>query len=425
MFTKKHRVSALTLSILIFTFSVVFGQYTELEKLQSFANQYIKNKNYETAKEKLYQMFALANRDLTQDKTGKIYPWMVKKMVFIYGTVESNPDSLIHYCRIGIEKSGGDDYLYSQMAYYLGIQGKNREAAEAYTKSLQTADQTATSRLADTHRRISDIYFNLYEEEENQDDLMKSIEAIEKAVELDAENQDYVPLRDGRRNLLDPSELVAKLDEQLQVEPDNLKAKKAIVGLYRQQGEDGKAKPFLDDILAAEPENIPMLEYRAKISVSSGNHSQALKDYKKINEVTPENINSAIEIARIYKDNLNNIDQSRNWAWKVINSGKQTQKGYYILGQIFEGIAQGCVEAKGGFEKLDLNDRLAYHIAYACFLKGGGNGKSKASSLKEIIVTKSQKFMDGKTNFPKDGCYSWIKPDMPEVKWMQEDWDKI
>ncbi|KAA3604212.1 MAG: hypothetical protein DWQ06_05005 [Calditrichaeota bacterium] len=410
---------------MISTFSVAFGQYTELQKLQSFANQYIKNKNYETAKEKLYTMFALANSDSTQDKTGKIYPWMVKKMVFIFGTVESNPDSVIHYCQIGIDKSGSDDYLYSQMAYYLGIQGKNREAAEAYTKALETADQSKPTRIADTYRRISDIYFSLYEEEENQEDLMKSIETIEMACELDSENQEYKNIRDGRRSLLDPTELIAKLEEQLATEPDNLKAKKDIVGLYRQQGEDGKAKPYLDDVLEAEPENIPMLEYRAKISVSSGSHSQALKDYKKINEVTPENINSAIEIARIYKDNLNNNDQARSWAWKVVNSGKQTQKGYYILGQIFEDIAQSCVDSKGGFEKLDLNDRLVYHIAYVCFKKGGGNGKSKANSLKEITVTKSQKFMDGKTNFPKTACYSWIKPDMPEVKWMQEDWGKI
>lgn len=425
MFTKKLKISALALSILIFTFSIAFGQYTELQKLQSFANQYIKNKNYETAKEKLYEMFVLANSDSTQDKTGRIYPWMVKKMVFIYGVVESNADSSIYYCKMGIEKSGDDDYLYSQMAYYLGIQDKNREAAEAYEKAIEFSDPNKPTRLADTYRRVSDVYFKLYEDEENQEDLMKSIEMIEKAVELDSGNQDYIPIRDGRRNLLDPTELIVKLETQLQTEPDNLKAKKDIVGLYRQQGEDGKAKPFLDDILEVEPENIPMLEYRAKISVSSGNHSQALKDYKKINEVTPENINSAVEIARIYKDNVNNNSQARSWAWKVINSGKQTQKGYYILGQIFEDIAQSCVDAKGGFEKLDLNDRLVYHIAYVCYQKGGGNGKGKARSLKEIIVTKSQKFMDGKTNFPKSDCYSWVKADMPEVKWMQEDWGKI
>ncbi|MCC7431184.1 hypothetical protein IT568_10100 [bacterium] len=420
-------VKTLTVGSLFFAGSV-FAQPCELDVAQSYANQYVNNKNYEQAKEKIYEMLAISRKGNCPDTEGKKLAWAIKKMILIYGTIEQNADSTIHYCQMGIDKANStssNSYYYSQIGYYLELKEQKKEALLAYEKAIQNTPADQIESIVDNRRRIANIYYVFFQQSQNQEELIKAIEQIEKALEIKSDDEVLIAQKNGWQNLLDPTELVKKLEEQLVKEPDNLQIKKELVNFYRQQNEDKKARTLLNDILIAEPSNIPFLEYRARMSLNDSRYQEALRDFKAINSAAPENGNAPFEIARIYQDFLQDKSQARTWAWKVINSNNQADRGYFLLGQIFESLAQECVNSKGGFSKLDLSDRLAYHIAYACYQKAGRSGSGKAKSLTEVIVTKSEKFMDAKTNFPKAACYSWIDSSWPEIKWMQEDWEKI
>lgn len=139
----------------------------------------------------------------------------------------------------------------------------------------------------------------------------------------------------------------------------------------------------------------------------------ALKSYKTLIDLQPENRDNYVNIAIIYKK-LNQLSVSRSYLQKAANVSPDWDYPYYIEAQIYEQAARSCSK-----EKFEFEDKVVYQLAvdtYRIAARKGGSYSSTAAervnSLAQTVPTKEDYFfrkMNAGDTIKVDGkCYDWI-----------------
>jgi tetratricopeptide (TPR) repeat protein len=139
----------------------------------------------------------------------------------------------------------------------------------------------------------------------------------------------------------------------------------------------------------------------------------ALKAYKTLVDLQPENRDNYVNIAIIYKK-LDQLSVARSYLQKAANVSPDWDYPHYIEAQIYEQAARSCSK-----EKFEFEDKVVYQLAvdtYRIAARKGGSYSStaaeRANSLAQTVPSREDYFfrkLNAGDEIKVDGkCYDWI-----------------
>lgn len=259
----------------------------------------------------------------------------------------------------------------------------------------------------------------------------EAIATYEKLLDLMPDNQE---IKDRYTSLLrryrDPLEYIASLKADADKNPDDLSKRLELMIAYDEQSMNEDVIEQADLLLAKDPNEKEAYQLKAKCLENLERHQETIDTYKALLKVDPGNSDAMVKIADSYRL-LKNYPVARSWCLKANEAaGGEKAAAFYVLGMTYETSVENC---SGGTSSYD--DKLVSVIAYGLFKKAASGDdydyKEKANNRvayyqqAEFIPGYSDYFMNQAKKMPGKSCYSWIKPNWSEVKYISRYLSKL
>jgi tetratricopeptide (TPR) repeat protein len=363
----------------------------ELKKWYSFGSEYYKNKNYESAIPYLWRVFL-------NDTTKNCFN-AVRKLAECYFNLQY-VDSTLIVCYRGLEKFPNNVTLHYYAGYLQDNLRRYRCAIPHYEALVEDQPRTA--------EYLSKLAF-LYYKDENA----KAIDVQKQLVALNPANMEYTQtLATYNDHFLSTAEVIETWRQAYINNPDNIDAALKYGKAAYEAGDYKEALAPLNSVLKKDPKNIEALNFRAMDYESLENYTAAINDYKKILELDPQNAEIMCGIANNYK-NMNQFSNGKYWVGRALSAKPGFGLANIKMAEIYEQAVNYCTNTEKRGRKYD--DGLVYELAYREYDKAQNDpmyknlARSRMTSLKTVLLTDEEKFMNQNRKTLKLECYtSWI-----------------
>jgi tetratricopeptide (TPR) repeat protein len=300
---------------------------------------------------------------------------------------------------------------YALENYYTG---REMEAITAY--------ETAVSLdFAGTDISYIDRLGVLYVKNSNGDPSlrMKAIELYRRAQQQHPDSS--IPLERLKLLLSDPTELVAIAEKDLARDPENEQKIWEAARARRDAEQWVEAEQHLQKLVKKSPKNATYWNELAKSQQRQEKYKIAISSYETSLKLDPNLRENHINITVCYRQ-MRNYSAAKAYALRTAQREKNWGQPYMELAEIYKAAVEQCVrESKGGdWERLDINDKLVYQLAYSKFERAKqvdpsltAQANQRMAELKTLIPLKEDYFFhkdlikDGKMEVRGD-CYTWI-----------------
>ncbi len=331
------------------------------------------------------------------DTTGKVSP-ATKKML--------NDSILVLYnMAVKYDTANTGNFLVRK-AYVMEFWKKDsvKKVIAAYKKAFSSRKEI------DDEAYYKDLLGRLYIENANDsnDYKIKALELYSKLSQEDPHNAMWVAriesLAENENQLVDITGKAWDLDKS-----NTEKAwKYASLCIGTQQWK--RALVPLKFLISKAPDVINYWREIARVYDKLGRTNEAIQSYKKLISLQPNNKDSYVNIAIIYK-NLEQYSVARSYLMKAEKVNPKWDYPYYILGTIYEQAARNC-----GFEFMDrvvyqlaVNTyKIAYHLGGSYSSSAAGRIDALASSVPQKEDYFFRQLKPGTTIKIEGKCYGWI-----------------
>jgi len=150
-----------------------------------------------------------------------------------------------------------------------------------------------------------------------------------------------------------------------------------------------------------------------------GKYSNAVEMYQKSLKLE-ESKEDYLNIAQCYV-NLDRGQSAKEFAYKALKLDKGLGRAYLVIGQAYEAAVSSCVSQKGGWAKIEFDDKVVYLAVLDMYQKakavdpsltGEVNQRINGIYSSNLLPAKSDYFFKKKKSGDKiqikGNCYSWI-----------------
>ena len=316
------------------------------------------------------------------------------------------PDSAAYYIEEGLSYKATDKHLLQLAGYYHERAGNYEEAVESYRKynALYLDDVEYLKKQAN----LLDI-LGRYEEE---------LEIWEYILDIEPDNNDAINAiidvlgKMGR----DPKEFYQKAWEN-----NTASASKALkyINALLNDNECGEAIRVARQSLQYNPTNVTLVK---KLAQAYEYNNQMLKSLEVLEDYArrnPRDIAMQIDVA-LKNLEFENYQKAYNIITDAIRLAPQNKEVYAVRGKILESLAEAVSFDKG---KVDVNDRIVYHMAYEDYQRsrelGNFNAQFRIKYLYDNDLTLAkpkERFLIGEANKVNGNTYkalgakySWLE----------------
>ncbi|MFQ5648338.1 MAG: tetratricopeptide repeat protein [bacterium] len=363
----------------------------ELAKNWSFGYENYKNKQYDRAA----KYFWVVARLDTIDKFPKVYRYLGDS----YFKLE-NPDSAQLVFESGLEKYPKDTYLHRMIGF---LKAQREQVDEAIIEYETVVAQEPESK--DDWKQLA----ALYAKADRDDDAIAAYDSVLAIDPHDLEAQNNQAALIGRTG--DISGLIEKKEVIRQQDPENSQVRYELGELYFREGEYEKSIALFKEFLSLSGGDVAAIEYIANSYRNLEQTQAAIKEFKKILALQPDNKKMMAEISRGYKE-LGSFQSAKTYANKALRVDRRYGFGWIVLGEAYEGSAEICVNKKNG--SVDFSDKLIYELARQQYrrafqdLEFRQEAERHISFLQTVLPTKEDVFMHRRDKRPETDCYTWI-----------------
>lgn len=176
------------------------------------------------------------------------------------------------------------------------------------------------------------------------------------------------------------------------------------------EGNYDRALESIALLLNSNPNNTAAYEKRGKVYENLGKYDLALADYKKIQELKPDDATNVCRIADMQIE-LGSLALAYQTANSAINIKSDFGFPYYLQGKAIVEQIRICVKQKG---EQKAQDREAYVLAHARFAKAASffdvkaNAEAQRDFCAQNFPTTEDKFYGRTGAINNDSCYGWV-----------------
>ncbi len=331
---------------------------------------------------------------------------------------EAYADTIIIVYQKGIEflPDRAESYYLQKAYYYENFYSppKVKEAINAYEQAININFETIEFEYID---RLG----NLYIQHRNTDNDYE-----ERAIDL---YQRYLRKRDPdsqtamerlQRLIRDPAELVNLAEERLRTDPDNPANIWNLVQAYNTAQQYHKAIPHVEELTQMNPESTTYWRELARLYDRVDQMRDAIRAYQRLMELNPCDRELPLEIARAHRQ-LENYRQARRFARQAQRMDGKWGEPLIEIAAIYEQVIEQCVvEVKGGWENMELADRVMYKLIQEYYQEAARidsrvaqRARERAQFLNDLVPRDDDYFFNRElivngTMEVFGDCYEWI-----------------
>lgn len=316
------------------------------------------------------------------------------------------PDSAAYYIDMGLSYNATDKYLLQLSAYYKERAGDYQGAANVYHRynALYIDDVEYLTKQANVLDALGEF--------EEELDIWEYILTIDPNNNTAINSIIQVLTNMGR----DPKEFYQKAWEN-----DQTNASKALnyINALLNTNEYGEAIRVARQSQQYNPQNVTLVKKLAECyeyNNEMGKALEVLEDYARRN---PRDINMQIDVAKLNLE-FGNYQKAYGLISDAIILAPNNKDLYEQRGKILESYVEYITLGKG---RVDINDKIVYHMAYEDYQKarslGNMNAQFRIKYLYDnnLTIAKVQdRFLISDANKVNDNtykalgdCYSWIE----------------
>ena len=371
--------------------------------------EYQKNKDYMSA---LPYGWKVINTDPTNFVKYKLFPKMEDILWYMHDSskvAEQNQkafnDTVVYFYNKAIQ------YEPSLASYYTARKAFVEETwMKKKPEDVIPLYEEALAKDPDLDPFYQDRLGELYIDNANDENgyKLKALELYSKLSEKEPENQLWIErLESIAQNI---QELVDITKKAWDLDKNNVdKAWKYAATCIRAQDYE-KAKEPLEFLIVKSPEVINYWKQLANVYDKLDDNDNAIKAYKKLIELQPENRDNYLNLALVYK-RMDQLSVSRTYLQKAMNADPTWDYPYFIEAQLYEQGARAC--------DFDFMAKCVYLLAVNTYRKAAsmdGQYASQAADrvkmLANSVPTKEdyffRKLKTGDTIKIEGACYEWI-----------------
>lgn len=293
-------------------------------------------------------------------------------------------------------------YYYSKKGYVLEVWlgAEPSVVIPLYEKAIEL-DSELDSFYKD---RLGQLYVTTEEK-------LKALDLYSKLAEVDASN----PLWNQRMEAVaeNPEELVEITKKAWDLDKENLeKAWKYATNCLRIQDYEKVLEPLVF-LTKKAPDVVNYWKQLSTAYDKLGKTDDAIKAYKQLITLQPDNKDNYVNLALIYKK-IDQLSVSRSYLQKALNIDSGWDYPYYIEAQLYEQSARSCVS-----DKFEFIDKCVYQLAVETYRKAGRIGGAYSSTAMERVQMLSnsvpsqedyffRKIGSGEVIKIEGKCYDWI-----------------
>jgi tetratricopeptide (TPR) repeat protein len=386
--------------------SAAAARELELVRNWSLGFQHYRNKQYAAAARYFWKVVAsdtmplpnAANHHEAAAAPRRKYPQVFDFLGHSYFQLHE-PDSAKLVYELGIAALPEEVNLRRRLAYLLTAGEQLDRAAAQYQqiRELGAATEDDLRRLANLHIRL-----NQYDE---------AIAAYEKILVLSPEDAET------RKTLAALYKAAGKTDAAIEnlekALAQNATDSRLLFDLARARfnlQEYESAVALLSRFHTLVPDDFVALELLGEAQIRLNRHAEALKAFRKIIAVNPQEKKVLVKISDSYRA-LGDFSAARRFANKALAVDHNYGAAYLALGRIYQDCADQCVAKKG---KTEFDDKLVYELAYFQYEKALQDAETRAEARQQLnflaaaIPQKEDRFMNKGKDKAAGPCYQWI-----------------
>ncbi len=170
-------------------------------------------------------------------------------------------------------------------------------------------------------------------------------------------------------------------------------------------------------VLKVDPENIEALSYIGRSYEALDRLSDAISAYQVILKIDPNRLNTLAALASVYS-RQHNFSTAKTYVQKALRIDPNYGLAYMVMGEIYENAANYCSSQR---EKKDYtyDDKLVFELAQKEYEKAAARDPNVAAMaqnrirlLKAFVRTKADIHMHSNRETIRDDCYRWINPNL-------------
>lgn len=390
-------------------------QDTLLQYFSLFHEDY-KNKNYESA---LEPGWIVMNTDPAKFVRYKLFKKMETIHFKLYENESTSPER---------KKKLADDIL---VVYDKAIQFEKKKEAyytlrKAYVlQKWHDADPTEfiplyekafelDNKLPNHYKDILGIVYTQLADDEVNDYKVKALELYSKLSEAEPDNATWISRIENLAGG-DIEQLKDIKKKAWELDKENLEKAWGYASTCMRDKDYEKALEPLNFLTTKAPTVVNYWKQLANAQQKLNNTDEAIQAYKKLIELQPDNKDSYVNIAIIYKD-LGQFSVARSYLQKAMNLDKEWAYPIYLEANLYEEAARDCSSRNG---KLTFMDKCVFKLAAETYRRAGTKtgpyasvGAQRAKAFASTVPTQEDFFFKGYKAGAvikiEGSCYGWI-----------------
>ncbi len=295
------------------------------------------------------------------------------------------------------------EYLYTSLNKY-------DKVIELNKKLLKKDPENATYL-----KKIGTTYYQMLQEETDEaktkEYALETIDWLNKYLKKEPKDKQIQSLTTSlTKEYLDSSELKAKYQEALKLNPNDYDTMLRLAEIYYEEEDYPKAKEYFDKYHKENPNHV--FTIKRLLVINKNNTAKTKELLKKAIKADPTDENYHIRLAKIYKDEKKYVD-ARNECKKALAKNSRNQRAYKTWASLYTDAVASISSA------VEYQDKLVFVIAYGLYKKAGDTRRTHIMKENGQVPSKSDYFMNKSTLFPTRKAYKWINKEWDEVKYIQ------
>lgn len=331
---------------------------------------------------------------------------------------EAYADSIIIVYQKGIEyiPDRAESYYLQKAYYYENYYSppKVEESIHAYEQALNLGFETIEFDYID---QLGNLYIRHRDAENDYED--RAIQLYQRYLrERDPDNQ--TAMERLQRLIRDPAELVKLAEERLRTDPENPASIWNLVQAYITAQQYQKAIPHVEKLIEMNPESVTYWRELARLYDRVNQLNNAIKAYQRLLELNPDDRELPLDIGRAHRQ-LGNYRQARTFARQAQRMDTNWGEPLIEIAAIYEEVIERCVvENKGGWENMELADRIMYKLVQEYYQQAARadsrvaeRARERAQFLNDLVPRDDDYFfnrelIENGTIEVFGDCYEWI-----------------
>jgi len=340
------------------------------------------------------------------------YPPILKKIGDCYFNIENKDSARVYYEKY-IKYEEEEDRRYDVHSKLIDLQ-RLAGNTEKYLEEFYIVIDILEKR--EEYEALKPYYETLAEIMVQRNNTEEALRIYNRLTELFPDVKEY---KDNRlalmSNTVDEETLIKEYKANLQQYPNDTKIMNELIKLYSRRNENKKVIEMADRYLSVKKNDVEILKKKANAYLNLEEYDKALSIFNKLIEVDPAEENDKIyycEKAGCYIA-MKKFKTAVQEARKALTIDKDYGQAYIRIGEAYEGFTEQKVQAKGGYSKINFDDKLAFKKAYDTYKKATEypatrvKAQNKMNSIKNLIPKQEDYFFHDEKE-PKDPDYKWM-----------------